>query len=327
MLKKRVLSGMRPTGKLHLGHLVGALSNWVKLQKQYACFFMLADWHALMSEYQNPQEIKEYVFDNLMDWLACGISPEEAVIFLQSEVKAHLELQMILSVITPLAWLERCPTYKEQIKELKEKDITTYGFLGYPVLQAADILLYKASFVPVGQDQLPHLELTRELVRRFHSLYKKEVFVEPEALLTENPKLLGIDGRKMSKSYDNFIALSDPPEVVRRKTEAMFTDPQRIKRDIPGRPWLCNVYVYYRIFKPELAETVRQGCLEAELGCKEDKRRLGEIIIETLRPIREKRDKFKQDRKLLREILSAGNAKAREIAEETLSEVKAILKL
>ncbi|MCM8778951.1 MAG: tryptophan--tRNA ligase [Candidatus Omnitrophica bacterium] len=326
-MKKRVLSGMRPTGKLHLGHLVGALANWVKLQKQYSCFFMLADWHALMSEYQNPQEIKEYVFDNLIDWLACGISPEESVIFLQSEIKEHLELNMILSVLTPLAWLERCPTYKEQLKELKEKELTTYGFLGYPVLQAADILLYRASFVPVGQDQLPHLELTRELVRRFHHLYKKNVFVEPQALLTEIPKLLGIDGRKMSKSYGNFIALSDAPEVVRKKTEAMFTDPQRIKKDIPGRPWLCNVYTYYKVFKPELAENVWHSCMRAELGCKDDKRRLGEIIVETLKPIQERRDKFRKDRRLLEEILFQGNIRAKKIAQETLQEVKVVLKI
>ncbi|MCM8784281.1 MAG: tryptophan--tRNA ligase [Candidatus Omnitrophica bacterium] len=326
-MKKRVLSGMRPTGYLHLGHLVGALSNWVNLQREYNCFFMIADWHALMSEYQNPEEIKKYVFDNLIDWLACGISPEESTIFLQSEVKEHLELHMILSILTPLAWLERCPTYKEQIKELKDKDLTNYGFLGYPVLQAADILLYKASFVPVGQDQLPHLELTRELVRRFHTLYKKEVFVEPQALLTEVPKLLGIDGRKMSKSYNNFIALSDPPEIILKKAESMFTDPQRIKRDIPGRPWLCNVHGYYKIFRPELAEKVEQECIQAKRGCREDKRQLGEVIVEVLKPIQEKRNKLRKDRKLVEEILEKGNKKAREVAKETLKEVKSALKL
>jgi len=326
-MKKRVLSGMRPTGKLHLGHLVGALSNWVKLQSQYSCFFMIADWHALMGEYLNPQVIREYCLDNLIDWLACGISPEESTVFVQSQVKEHLELNMILSTFTPLAWLQRCPTYKEQIQELKDKELTTYGFLGYPVLQAADILIYKASFVPVGMDQLPHLELTRELVRRFHSLYKKEVFIEPEAILTEVPKLLGIDGRKMSKSYDNFIALSDPPEVILQKAEAMFTDPERIKKTIAGRPWVCNIYAYYKIFKPGLAMQVYELCTKAELGCREDKRRLGEVIIETLRPIQEKRNKFKRDKKLIEEILEKGNAKAREIAAGNLAEVKSALKL
>lgn len=326
-MKKNVLSGMRPTGRLHLGHLVGALSNWVKLQKEYNCFFMIADWHALMSEYQSPQEIRDYIFDNLIDWLSSGISPEESTIFLQSEVKEHLELNMILSILTPLSWLERCPTYKEQIKELKDKELTTYGFLGYPVLQAADILLYKASFVPVGQDQLPHLELTRELIRRFHYLYKKEIFVEPQALLTEFPKLLGIDGRKMSKSYGNFIALSDPPEVIAKKTQAMFTDPQRIKKDIPGRPWICNVYNYYKIFKPELADEVWKECTQAKKGCKEDKQQLGKILVEFLKPIQEKRNRFKKNRKLVEEILEEGNRKARKAARDTLEEVKQVLKL
>ncbi len=288
---------------------------------------MIADWHALMSEYLHPETIRDYCIDNLVDWLACGISPDESTVFIQSRIQEHLELNMILAILAPLAWLERCPTYKEQIQELKEKELTTYGFLGYPVLQTADILLYKASCVPVGMDQLPHLELARELARRFHSLYKKEVFVEPQALLTEIPKLLGIDGRKMSKSYDNFIALSDSPDIIVEKTEAMFTDPQRIKKSIPGRPALCNIYSYYKVFKPELAQEVWRGCSEAELGCREDKRRLGEIIIETLRPIQEKRSKLKRDRKFIEEILEKGNAGAQKIAGETLAEVKAALKL
>jgi tryptophanyl-tRNA synthetase len=326
-MKKRILSGMRPTGKLHLGHLVGALANWVNLQKEYDCFFMIADWHALMGEYAAPEKIREYSVDNLIDWLACGISPEESTIFIQSEIKEHLELHMILSTLTPLGWLERCPTYKEQIQELKEKDLTTYGFLGYPVLQAADILLYKTSFVPVGMDQLPHLELTRELVRRFHSLYKKEVFVEPQALLTKFPKLLGIDGRKMSKSFNNYIALSDSPEEILKKTEAMFTDPQRIKKSIPGRPSLCNICSYYKTFKPELVKEVEERCAKAELGCREDKLRLGEILVETLRPIQEKRRKIGGDKKLIEGILEKGKLKAQAAAGKTLEEVKAALKL
>jgi tryptophanyl-tRNA synthetase len=326
-MKKRVLSGMRPTGKLHLGHLVGALSNWVRLQSQYHCFFMIADWHALMSEYAEPHLIKESGLDNLVDWLSCGISPQESTIFIQSQVKEHLELYMILSTLIPLAWLERCPTYKEQIQELKDKELTTYGFLGYPVLQAADILLYKASFVPVGQDQLPHLELARELVRRFHSLYKREIFIEPQPILTEVPRLLGIDGRKMSKSYGNLIALSDSPDIVMKKTEAMFTDPQRIRKSIPGRPAICNVYAYYKTFKPGLAKEVWELCTKAELGCREDKLRLGEILVETLKPIQEKRKKLLKDRKWLGQILEKGNSRAREIASRTLEEVNAVLKL
>ena len=191
---------MRPTGKLHLGHLVGALSNWVKLQEEYDCFFMVADWHALMSEYENPIGIKENIFDNVADWLACGISPDKSTLFIQSEVKEHLELYMVFSLLTPLGWLERCPTYKEQLREVKNRDLKTFAFLGYPVLQAADILIYRAERVPVGEDQLPHLELTREIARRFNSLYKKELFPEPQAVLTSEARLLGLDGRKMSKS-------------------------------------------------------------------------------------------------------------------------------
>ena len=213
-MKKRILSGMRPTGKLHLGHLVGALSNWAKLQDKYNCLFMVADWHALMSEYEDAKAMDEYAFDNVVDWIACGIDPKKSIIFVQSHVKEHLELDMIFSCITPLGWLERCPTYKEQLKEIKNKDLSTYAFLGYPVLQAADILIYKADAVPVGQDQLPHLELTREIARRFNHLYSN-VFPQPEAILTPVPKLLGIDGRKMSKSYDNTINLSDSSSVIK----------------------------------------------------------------------------------------------------------------
>lgn len=326
-MKKRVLSGMRPTGRLHLGHLVGALQNWVQLQEEYECLFMVADWHALMSEYKNPQMIRRFAVDNLIDWFACGIDPQRATIFIQSEVREHLELFMILSTIIPLAWLQRCPTYKEQIKELKEKELNTYGFLGYPVLQAADILIYKASFVPVGIDQLPHLELTRELVRRFNFLYKKEIFIEPQPILTEVPKLLGIDGRKMSKSYDNFIALSDSAQIILKKTLAMFTDPQRKKRDIPGRPWLCNVHSYYKVFKPELAPLVWEDCTRAKIGCQEDKARLGEILVKSLAEVHEKRKEFLSNKKLIQNILEKGNQKARKIAQQTLQEVKKVIKI
>ncbi|TAN61247.1 tryptophan--tRNA ligase, partial [bacterium] len=239
MSKKRILSGMRPTGKLHLGHLFGVLENWKKLQDEYECFFMAADWHALMSEYENPQSLRDNIIDNAADWLSCGISPDKSHIFIQSRVKEHLELHMIFSILTPLGWLERCPTYKEQLREITNRNLSTYGFLGYPVLQAADILLYKADCVPVGEDQLAHLELTREIGRRFNGLYKKEIFADPKAILSEASRLLGIDGRKMSKSYDNAIAISDEPQAIRKKVQSMFTDPRRIKLSDPGHPEKC----------------------------------------------------------------------------------------
>ncbi|MDD5005207.1 MAG: tryptophan--tRNA ligase [Candidatus Omnitrophica bacterium] len=324
-MKKTVLSGMRPTGKLHLGHLVGALNNWLKLQKEYQCFFMVADWHALMSEYKSPSGISNFAVDNVIDWLSCGIDPESSVIFVQSQVKEHLELYMVLSCLVPLGWLERCPTYKEQKKELKAKDISNYAFLGYPVLQAADILLYKADCVPVGEDQLPHLEICREIVRRFKSLYKKDVFVEPQALLTKVPRLLGIDGRKMSKSYDNTIALSDSPEMITKKVSSMFTDPKRIKRTDVGHPKQCNVYNYYEVFKPELKDEVYNWCTKAELGCTECKQKLAGILIEQLSPIQQKRAHFESHKDLVTDILRDGQKQAAEFAANTMKEVKEAL--
>lgn len=324
-MKKIVLSGMRPTGKLHLGHLVGALNNWLGLQKEYQCFFMVADWHALMSEYKNAAEISNSTIDNVIDWLSCGIDPKSSVIFVQSQVKEHLELYMILSCLVPLGWLERCPTYKEQKMELKAKDISNYAFLGYPVLQAADILLYKANCVPVGEDQLPHLEICREIVRRFKNLYKKDVFIEPEALLTKVPKLLGTDGRKMSKSYNNTIALSDSKDVIKNKASKMFTDPKRIKRSDPGHPEQCNVYSYYEVFKPVMSEEVYHWCTKAELGCTECKEKLAQIIIELLTPIQEKRQHFQSHKNLINEILRDGREQASKFASKTLSEVKEAL--
>jgi tryptophanyl-tRNA synthetase len=243
-VKKRILSGMRPTGPMHIGHLLGALENWKRMQEEYGCFFMVADWHALMSEYATPGNIKKFTLENVNDWLCFGIDPAKSVIFRQSDVPEHLELDMILSCITPLPWLERCPTYKEQLREVKGRDLTTYGFLGYPVLQAADILLYKADAVPVGADQLPHLELTREIARRFHDIAKENIFPEPKPLLTESPKILGLDNRKMSKSYNNFIALSDGKEEIKKKVMSMITDPKKIKLGDPGRPDICNVYSF-----------------------------------------------------------------------------------
>jgi tryptophanyl-tRNA synthetase len=326
-MKKRILSGMRPTGKLHLGHLVGALDNWVKLQEEYECFFMVADWHALMSEYENPKNLKENLLDNVIDWLACGISSEKSTVFIQSQVKEHLELYMAFSLVTPLGWLERCPTYKEQLREMKNRDLSTYAFLGYPVLQAADILIYKAQAVPVGEDQLPHLELTREIVRRFNSLYKKDIFPEPEALLTKAARLLGLDGRKMSKSYDNFIALSEKPEDIRKKTESMFTDPKRIKFSDPGHPESCNVHSYYAVFAPQRKKELDELCRKSKIGCTDCKKELAEILIRFLEPIQEKRNKLLKNKVEVLDILEEGRNRAGAVAQKTMSEVKDVLNL
>lgn len=339
-MKKRLLSGMRPTGPLHLGHLLGALNNWVRLQEEYSCLFMVADWHALMSEYENPKGLRKNVHEMVRDWVACGIDPKKSVIFLQSEVPQHLDLAMIFSIITPLAWLERCPTYKEQLRELKGRDITTYGFLGYPVLQAADIAVYKAHKVPVGMDQLPHLELTREIIRRFNSLYllesrnlrpnnqagTKEIFPEPEAVLTNVPKLLGLDNRKMSKSFGNFIALSDSPEDIRKKVGQMITDPQRVRLADKGHPDICNVFSYYGVFADKAkAGEAKDWCVHAKKGCTECKKILAELIIEYLKPIQAKRAKLKDSD--IDKILKEGNRKAKGIAEGTIKEVKTVVGL
>ena len=326
-MKKRILSGMRPTGQLHLGHLVGALDNWIKLQDEYDCFYMVADWHALMSEYENPQNMPEYILDNVMDWLACGISPEKSTIFIQSHVKEHLELHMVFSLITQLGLLERCPTYKEQLREITNRDLHTYGFLGYPVLQAADILLYKAEVVPVGEDQLPHLELTRQIARKFNRLYKQEVFPDPKALLTKADRLLGLDGRKMSKSYNNTIAISEEPESIRKKVMNMFTDPTRIKFTDPGHPDKCNVHSYYEVFAPERKKEVDEACRKAKVGCTDCKRELAEIIIKYLAPIQEKRRELAKNKSAVSDILNEGEKKAKQVAEKTMAEVRSILKL
>lgn len=323
---KRILSGMRPTGKLHLGHLFGVLDNWKKLQDEYECFFMFADWHGLMSEYEDPKNLKENILDNAADWLACGISPQKSHIFVQSNIKEHLELYVVFSIITPLGWLERCPTYKEQLREITHRNLSTYGFLGYPVLQAADILLYKADCVPVGEDQLPHLELTREIGRRFNSLYKKELFSEPKALLTSGrARVLGTDGRKMSKSYDNYILISDEPEAIERKAKAMFTDPLRIKRTDPGHPDKCNVHTYYGVFSPEKRPEIDELCRLAKIGCTDCKKELSLIIIKYLEPYREKKKELLRNKKMLLDIIHQGELKAREVAAETMSEVKSLL--
>ncbi len=325
-MKQRILSGMRPTGKLHLGHLVGALENWVKLQDEYRCYFMIADWHALMSDYEDPKDLACNSLEVVKDWLAVGLDPARSVLFVQSHVREHLELAMVFGDITPLAWVERCPTYKEQLREIKGRELATYGFLGYPVLQAADIALYRAHKVPVGMDQLPHLELTREIVRRFNTLYKKDLFPEPEPLLTPTPKLLGIDNRKMSKSYANCIYLSDPADVVVKKVSKMITDPQRIRVQDPGHPDVCTVRAYYEAFSDKaLAAQVRDWCVNAKAGCTECKARLAAIVNEKLRPLREKRASLTDAK--VKKVLHDGGGEARETAGETMSDVKKVLNL
>jgi tryptophanyl-tRNA synthetase len=283
---------------------------------------MVADWHALMSEYAEPQNISDIIIDNVIDWLSCGLDPKVSTIFIQSQVKEHLDLYMILSCLTPLGWLERCPTYKEQLKEIKARDLHNYAFLGYPVLQAADILLYRANCVPVGEDQLPHLELTREIARRVHSLYKCEIFPEPEALLTKVPRLLGTDGRKMSKSYGNIIALADDKETVRKKVSDMFTDPKRIRRQDPGHPYDCNVFSYYVAFRPEMKQEVIDWCVGAKLGCIECKQRLADILLVVLEPIHKKRKNYLSNKAAIRRILQAGSERARSFAAETMVKLK-----
>ena len=322
MEKKRILSGIRPTGKLHIGHWAGVLSNWAKLQDKYNCFFMIADWHALMSEYKAPEKIKSNIIDNAADWLSWGIDPDKSVIFVQSDVSEHIELFMFLSMLTPLGWLSRCPTFKEQLRQLKDKDINMYAFLGYPVLQASDILAYKADYVPVGEDQLPHLEITREIVRRFHFIYKRTVFVEPQPLLTKVPKLLGIDNRKMSKSYNNFISLDDDDSSIERKVVSMFTDPLRIRKRDPGHPDTCNVYNYYKNFFPDSTDEVRLWCVGAQKGCRECKQILAEKFISLIADKRRKKRELLKDKSFLLSVLKEGAKKAKSFASRTLAEVK-----
>lgn len=316
---------MRPTGKLHLGHLVGALQNWIELQKNHQCIFSIVDWHALMGEYEQSRDIRPNMIDMAIDWLACGIDPEKSVIFIQSDVPEHLELQMIFSCITPLGWLERNPTYKEQLREITTRDLQTYGFLGYPVLQAADILLYRADAVPIGEDQLPHLELTREISRRFNHIFKTEYFSDCEAILTQTPRLLGLDGRKMSKSYNNAINLSDSPEEIQKKVKTMFTDPKRLRLKDPGHPDECNVYSYYEVFAPQLKKDVYNWCTGAEKGCTDCKMTLAQHLIQDLSGISERRQSLSKDRDKIVDILKDGRNRARKIAQETLLQVKGIV--
>jgi tryptophanyl-tRNA synthetase len=324
--RPRILSGMRSTGKLHLGNYVGALANWVKLQASYECFCFIADWHALTTDYADTSRIKQNSLEVMLDWLAAGLDPERTTMFIQSHVPQHAELHLLFSMITPLGWLERVPTYKEQRENIKEKDLGTYGFLGYPVLQSADILIYKADAVPVGEDQVPHVELTREIARRFNGLYPGKrgmIFPEPQPLLTPAPKLPGTDGRKMSKSYGNTVLLTDPEPVVRQKLKTMVTDPARVRRTDPGNPDVCPVGDLHKIFSgKETLAKVDAGCRSAGIGCIECKGWVADALVQVLAPMQERRRKYEENPRLAWDILEAGSACAREVSEATLTEVR-----
>jgi tryptophanyl-tRNA synthetase len=323
--KKRVLSGMRSTGKLHLGNYVGALANWVKMQDEHECYFCVADWHALTTDYADTSQVKQNSIDVLLDWLAAGLDPARCVMFIQSHVPDHAVLHLLLSMITPLGWLERVPTYKEQQENITGKDLSTYGFLGYPVLMTSDILLYKADFVPVGEDQAAHVELTREIARRFNNFYGKgtPVFPEPQTVLTPAPKLPGTDGRKMSKSYGNTIMLTDPEPVVRQKLKTMVTDPARVRRTDPGNPDVCPVGDLHKIFSDAATnEKVNVGCRSAGIGCIECKSWAADALVDILNPMQERRKKYEENPRLAWDILENGSEQARKKASATMDEVR-----
>ncbi len=327
MNNKRIVSGMRPTGKLHLGHYHGVLANWRKLQEDFECFFFAADWHSLTTEYENTTGIVENTYDMVLDWLAFGIDPQKSTIFVQSRVPQHAELNLILSMITPVSWLERNPTYKEMQENLSAKDLSTFGFLGYPVLMASDIIVYKAARVPVGHDQLPHLEITREITRRFNYLYG-EVFPEPTALLTETPKVLGIDGRKMSKSYGNAIFLSETEEETRKKVMSMVTDVQRPRRTDPGEPDRCVAFTLHSLYVPEEERgRIVKACRGAEIGCVDCKKILAQHVVDELAPFRERRRELAGQPELVDEVLAEGNSRASAEAAKTMQEVRKAIKL
>jgi len=328
MTKKRILSGMRPTGPLHLGNLHGALANWIKMQDEYDCFFFIADWHALTSDYENTSSISDYVKNMMIDWLSAGLSPEKSTLFVQSHIKEHAELFLILSMITPVPWLERNPTYKDQILQLSNKDLSTFGFLGYPVLQAADIIMYKANGVPVGIDQVPHVEITREIARRFNYLYG-EVFPEPEAILTETSKILGTDRRKMSKSYHNAIYMGNSPKEISATVSQMITDPQRARKSDPGDPDVCNVFEFHKLYTKDQDKInqIAQDCRIAKIGCVECKKIMGQNLIKFLEPIQEKRAYYESRPEVVADIIVTGSNKAREVAQQTMEEVRAAMKI
>lgn len=322
MNKDTIMSGMRPTGKLHLGNYFGALENWVKLQDKYNSFHAIVDWHALTTGYEDTSELQQNNMDVALDWLGAGLDPDKCTIYVQSDVKEIAELFLLLSMITPVSWLERCPTYKEQLKQLEGKNIANYGFLGYPCLQAADILIFKAKYVPVGEDQIPHLELSREIARRFNLLYG-DTFPEPKPLLTEAKVLPGTDGRKMSKSYENAIYLSDTPEQIQKKVAVMITDPKRIRKDDLGDPEVCSAYALRKVFsKLKGLEDIAKRCRSGTIGCVDCKNNLAKDLVDFLEPIRNRREQLSARPDIVRDILKEGAKKAREVAAETLEEVR-----
>jgi tryptophanyl-tRNA synthetase len=327
MARPRILSGMRPTGALHLGHLTGALDNWVPLQDTYDCFYCIVDWHALTTDYADPSRIRESILEVALDWLAAGLDPKRSALFVQSDVKEHAELHLLLSMVIPVPWLERVPSYKEQQQNLQDKDLSTYGFLGYPLLQSADIAIYKADAVPVGEDQAPHIELTREVVRRFNNFYGP-VFPEPQTLLTPTPRMPGTDGRKMSKSYNNAIYLKDLPDVVRAKLKPMVTDPARVRRSDPGTPEVCPVFDLHKAFSPPASqEWAAAGCRSAGIGCLDCKARLADHLLERLAGIHARRAELASRPDTVRDMLREGACRARAVAAATMDDVRAAMKI
>lgn len=328
MSKGRIFSGMQPSGKFHLGNYLGALENWVRLQHDYECIFSIVDLHALTSKFEDTKELPENIYNMALDWLSAGLDPEKNIIFVQSQVKEHAELHLLLSMMTPLSWLERVPTYKDKLQQLgaQGKDINTYGFLGYPVLMTADIILYKADTVPVGEDQIPHLELAREIVRRFNNLYKP-VFPEPQAKLSKASLLPGIDGRKMSKSYGNEIPYAASPDELRARVRLMVTDPQRIKKTDAGNPDICTVHKFHKIFNLDQVDEISQSCRQAGIGCVDCKKRLAEQMVVHLADIHVRRSEYEANPAQVKEILAYGNERARKMAAATMEEVRQAMNL
>lgn len=322
MTRGRILSGMRPTGRLHIGHL-SVLDNWKRLQEEYSCYFFSADWHALTTSFEETGDIKSNTLEMVADWLAAGLDPEKSVIFTQSDVKEHAELHLLFSMIIPLSWLERVPTYKDQVQQFREqgRDIMTYGFLGYPLLQAADILIYRADAVPVGEDQLPHLELCREIARRFNHMYSS-TFPEPKALLAKVSLLPGVDNRKMSKSYANDIGIFAHPDEVRKRVNAMITDPARIRKNDPGHPEVCVVHKYHSIYSPDALAGIEDQCRRGEIGCVACKKMMHQSLDSILAPLRERRAEIVSRRGYVEEVLADGAARARREASETMKMVR-----
>lgn len=325
-MKKTIVSGMRSSGTLHFGNYFGALENWIRLQKEYNCYYFVADWHALTTGYEDTEYYKTNITQIIADWISTGLDPEQCVFFLQSEIKEHAELHLLFSMITPISWLTRNPTYKDQLNQLKEKNIANYGFLGYPCLQAADILMYLADFVPVGEDQIPHVELTREIARRFNFLYGN-VFPEPQVLLTEAKVLPGLDGRKMSKSYQNTIGFSDTPDEVRKKIMNMITDPARIRKTDPGHPEVCTVFAFHKIFNAAEVPEIETQCRAGKIGCVQCKKNLAAKVASFHTPIYEKRTELLKRPDEIKDIISEGNKKARQVAQKTMEKVRLAMRI